>query len=203
MAGSDVSVAESDGSVRTCPPDTSLGIVTRLFVAIWPNPEAITAVAAHVERVRPSHPQLRWQPPERWHLTCAFLGAAEVERTVRSLDRLLAAAPASGELRISGAGSFGSVLWLGVEHGQWLTTLARRIQRGLRTPDQRFRGHITVARGRGRDAHRIVKEAVPDLAAQQGPPWTPSEVTLVESVTGPAPRYTVLHTWPLTPEPDT
>ena len=148
-------------------------VVTRLFVAIWPSTEAVTAATADLDRIRPLHPALRWQAPA-WHITIAFLGQAEVERTSTRLDRLLADAPVSSALRLAGAGAFGPVVWLGVEHGEWLTALARRVQRALRTPDQRFRAHVTVARGRGADARPIAAAAVPDLAAHQGPAWVPS-----------------------------
>jgi hypothetical protein len=40
---------------------------------------------------------------------------------------------------------------------------------------------------------------VPSLAAHDGPAWTPSDLTLVESVTGPAPEYHTLERWPLGP----
>ncbi len=171
--------------------------MTRLFVALWPFGEALAAIRTDVDRVRALHPGLRWQPPERWHITLAFLGPADAQRTIGTLDRLLAEPPAAGPVRTSGAGTFGSVLWLGVERAEWLTDLARHLQRGLHPPDHRFRAHVTVARGRGPGARADAAAAVPDLVGHRGPEWTPHEVTLVDSVTGPAPAYTVVRAWPL------
>ena len=173
--------------------------MTRLFLAVWPSPEAVAALTADLAGVRPRHPDLRWQPPDRWHITLAFLGPADQERTRIRVDRLLVEPPTAGPVRLAGAGTFGPVLWSGVEHDPWLAALARGLQRGLRTQDQRFRAHLTVARGRGPAARSAAAAAVPDLTGHRGPAWLPREVTLVESVTGPAPQYTVLHRWPLGP----
>lgn len=173
--------------------------MTRLFVAIWPSPDAVAAIAVHLGRVQTAHPELRWQPPERWHLTCAFLGPTDPARAGRRIDRLLRDPPGAEPLRVAGAGTFGPILWLGIEHGAWLDALARRIQRGLHTADQRFRPHITVARGRGPDARDAAAAALPDLLTHDGPPWTPTQITLVESVTGPAPQYRIMRRWPLGP----
>lgn len=173
----------------------------RLFLAIWPTSDAVAAIQADLSDIRPGHPDLRWQPPERWHITLAFLGPADAARTVASVNRLLGDPPVPAPLRTQGAGTFGPVLWLGVEHGPWLADLAHLLQRGLRVPDARFRGHVTVARGRGPLARASAGAAVPDLAQHAGPAWTPDRVTLVASQTGPAPRYDVLTAWPMPGSP--
>jgi 2'-5' RNA ligase len=64
-------------------------------------------------------------------------------------------------------------------------------------PDELFRAHLTVARGRGRSAIPIARAAAPVLADYAGPAWTPDAVTLVRSRTGPSPHYEVLASWPL------
>ena len=174
----------------------SVTVVMRLFVALWPSEDAVERVDADLDPLRPRHPELRWQPPERWHLTLAFLGERDLERTERTLDRVLTDPRVAEPIRTRGAGHFGPTLWLGVQHEGWLTGLARDVQRGLHVTD-RFRAHVTVARGRGPAGRAIVKAAADTLADHSGPSWIPYEVTLVASVTGPQPRYTVQRSWPL------
>jgi 2'-5' RNA ligase len=176
-------------------------VTTRLFVAIWPSDAARDALAHTVDAARTSAPDVHWQPPERWHITLAFLGpgdparaSARIAERVRD-DRQSVAEPIS--LRRSGA--FGPVIWVGVEHGSWLAELARGLQQSLRVADRRFRAHVTVGRVRGADGPARAEEAVASLAEHDGPAWTPGEITLVESVTGPAPAYRVLARWPLSP----
>ena len=147
-----------------------------------------------LEAGRPDSPELRWQPPERWHITVAFLGDAEPGRTASILAGL--PLPRVGALRLSGSGTFGPVLWVGVEHGPWLTDLADRVRAALGVPDELFRPHVTVARGRGRTAIPTARAAAPELAGYSGPAWTPDALTLVRSRTGPRPHYQVLASWP-------
>ncbi|MBO0732085.1 MAG: hypothetical protein J2P57_22685, partial [Acidimicrobiaceae bacterium] len=45
--------------------------MARMFVAVWPPPEAMTALAG----LRDDEVEgLRWAPAERWHVTLRFLG---------------------------------------------------------------------------------------------------------------------------------
>ena len=217
----------------------------RLFVAIWPGTPARQALEASVAAAQAEHPELRWQPPHRWHVTLAFLGEARAETAAGRIDRLLAgaaeapgrepepepgsrqpdrrsgtpeagaamsrpdtrrprsAAPEPEPIRLTGAGTFGPILWVGVEHGRWLADLATQLQSALRVDDRRFRAHVTVGRARGRptEAARQARAAIPSLADHRGPPWLPTEVTLVASTNGPAPEYRVLERWPLRASP--
>lgn len=169
----------------------------RLFVAVWPSPSAVTALADEIDRARPGLTalDLRWQPPQRWHLTLAFLGPADPDHAARRLARV--PLPAPGPVRLAGSGTFGPVLWVGVEHGPWLSPLARAVQEVLHVEDRRFRAHVTVARGRGRSAAADARTAAPALAGHAGPTWVPDRLTLVRSVTGPRPRYDVVGRWSL------
>ena len=105
--------------------------------------------------------------------------------------------PAAEPIHLAGAGAFGPVVWVGVEHGAWLADLARGLQHRLHVADRRFRAHVTVGRLRGDGGAARAREVVPLLSSHVGPPWTPGAITLVESVTGPAPEYHVLQGWPL------
>ncbi len=159
----------------------------RLFVALWPRPEGVDAVRRQLEPVQERYRELRWQTPDRWHLTLAFLGSRSPDKEIRRLRRLTP--PAVGPLRISGSGRFGPVLWLGIEAGPWLAELAAEVRRVHDVDERRFRAHVTVARSRSILGQRQLTHAVADLASVRSPAWTPSELVLVESTIGPAASY--------------
>jgi RNA 2',3'-cyclic 3'-phosphodiesterase len=172
----------------------------RLFVAIWPDAGARAALRSDVDRARGTHPELRWQPEGRWHVTLAFLGAVDTTSAGRRLEALARhPLPGAEPVRTRGSGAFGPVLWVGLEHGPWLGDLARTVQQALHVEDRRFRGHVTVARARGAEQLDQARAAVPSLAEHLGPHWLPAELTLVASRTGPEPSYHVRHAWPLAP----
>jgi 2'-5' RNA ligase len=181
-------------------------VIGRLFVAIWPDAAAIEALQAAVARARAEHPDLRWQPEERWHVTLAFLGQADPDRAAARLDHVLRGdrsprVPRAEPIRLVGSGTFGPIVWVGVEHGPWLAGLADVAQRALTVADRRFRAHVTVGRARGRpsEATPAARAAARSLVDHDGPAWLPGEVTLVESTAGPKPAYQVLTRWPLGP----
>jgi 2'-5' RNA ligase len=170
----------------------------RLFVAIWPDAGARAALRGDLAAAQAAHPALRWQPEERWHVTLAFLGDADTGAAARRLEALARhGLPEAEPVRTIGAGVFGSVLWVGLDHGPWLRDLAGRVQDTLHVEDRRFRAHVTVARGRGADGSTLARAAAPTLADHLGPHWLPAEVTLVASRGGPDPAYHVRHAWPL------
>jgi 2'-5' RNA ligase len=193
--------AEAHHEQGHLPDGTMMGPVTaRLFVAVWPDDAARDALADTVERARQAAPEVRWQPPERWHITVAFLGVADPGRAAARISVFEQGDTSAAEpIRLVGAGAFGPVVWVGVEHGPWLADLARKVQLTLHVADRRFRAHVTVGRLRGDGGAVRAREVVPLLASHVGPSWTPGEITLVESVTGPAPEYHILASWPLRP----
>ncbi len=191
-------------------------MTSRLFVAIWPDDAARAELIRIVGRAREAAPDVRWQPPERWHITLAFLGQSDPEKASTRIATQLSGGSYSPEpIRVADPGAFGPVVWLGIDHGPWLTQLAGELQRTLRVADRRFRAHLTVGRVRGADgpararsvASLLALGATPALAPRAAPllapraaiEWTPGEITLVESMTGPTPSYRVLNAWPLHP----
>ncbi len=158
----------------------------RLFVAIWPPQMVVEQVAAAI----PSDlTELRWQPAHRWHVTLGFLGDRSPRKELGRFEAL--PMPAAKPLRLDGAGTFGPVLWLGVE-GEWLTGLARTVVAAFDLPQRRFRGHLTLARARTAAARREQSEAVNRLSGFASSPWTPDSLTLVRSTLGPSPAYEVI-----------
>lgn len=175
----------------------------RLFVAL----DLPAEVADHADRalapVRDRHGELRWVPPQRWHLTLAFYGdvpdervaavAARVERGVRGpRGRRGQAGRRPLELRLGGSGRFARrALWLGVDGD---VAGLRSLARGVASDRSPFRAHLTVARLRGGvDA----APAQAELADYAGPSWVAATVHLVRSRLGANPSYDDVATWPL------
>jgi 2'-5' RNA ligase len=162
----------------------------RLFVALWPGPEVVDAVRRQLAPAQDAYGELRWQSPDRWHLTLAFLGDRGPDKETERLQRL--EPPTVGPLRVSGSGRFGPVLWLGIEAGPWLAELAAEVRRVYDVRDRRFRAHVTVARSRSTPGQRQLAHAAADLSNVHSPTWSPSELVLVESTIGPAASYRVI-----------
>ena len=161
----------------------------RLFVALRPPSDAVE----HLQRLLPQWPG----PPERWHLTLAFLGEVADEGPVdAALAVGLDGAPGP-ELVLAGSGSFGRTVWVGVDGDlDELHELARRTSaavRGAGVPleRRRFRPHVTVGRAGRPDPAR--------LSAYRGPAWTAGQVELVRSDLGRTVTHTVLARYPLGP----
>lgn len=177
----------------------------RLFVAVVPPPSALTALAEVVAVVRDAYPQATWVPPERMHVTLAFLGeVADPARVVKGLPAL-GEHPAF-ELRVRGGGAFPraarpNVLWAGLDGDlEALARLARHSRRvareaGIEVERAPYRPHLTVARVRRRDFDG--RSAVAALDAVSGEPWTVTEAVLLRSHLGPHPSYEPLARAPL------
>jgi 2'-5' RNA ligase len=161
----------------------------RLFVAVWPPPEAVAMLAG---LPRPDVPGLRWTTPDQWHVTLRFLGEADADEVVQALRDVERAGEAA--VRMGPAtGRFGRrVLHVPVA-GLEAVAAAVADATGLLgepEPGRRFAGHVTLARARDRrgvDLRPLT--GVPVAAA-----WTATEISLVASRLGggtPA-RYEVL-----------
>jgi 2'-5' RNA ligase len=186
-----------------------------LFVAVRLPAVATSDLAVGQSALPPQvtamHPELRWVPPQNWHLTVAFLGGVPEQRRGDLTARLARAAgrhpPLS--LRLSGAAHFGSrVLFVGVRGDlASLRALAASVSAAARrakvpVDDRPYRPHLTLARVRGTTSLRDLAAA---LASYDGPTWTAAAIDLMEStsagVAGQAPRYTILRSFPLSGPP--
>ena len=126
-----------------------------MFAAVVP-PEDVREDLAEFLDVRDG---LRWTPPDRMHLTLAFLPDVP-ERILEPLEERLAAAVADLEpftCSLGGAGAFPhpdrpALLWLGVGEGApQLERLALRVRGaasavGAAPDGKRFLPHLTLAR---------------------------------------------------------
>ncbi|MDP9395135.1 MAG: RNA 2',3'-cyclic phosphodiesterase [Actinomycetota bacterium] len=175
----------------------------RLFVAVVPPPDAVGSLDAAVGPVRAGNTALRWVPPERWHLTLAFLGEVNDRTAGDAAARFARAATRHEVLHLSfaGAGRFdGRVLWAGVT-GQVdrLRKLAASVQAGARragvaVEERAYRPHLTLARAR---SPLDLRPMVAALSGYSGPAWSVDELVLMRSVLGPDPRYEVVAAWRL------
>jgi len=131
--------------------------------------------------------------------------AAAVPDLVAAAGPAVAPAPAM-TLRLAGAGRFGSrrrpqVAWVGldgdvrplVELADRLASTARRVR--LAVEERPLRPHLTV--GRWRPGRPADGELTGRLAGYAGPAWPVTEVLLLESHLGPAPRYDTVAAWPV------
>ncbi|HET7310238.1 MAG TPA: RNA 2',3'-cyclic phosphodiesterase [Mycobacteriales bacterium] len=173
----------------------------RLFVAVVPPARALAGLD---EAIGVREEQLRWVPPEQWHLTLVFCGEV-AERHVGELTERLgraAARTAPFDLRLVGAGTFpkqaarARVFWTGL--GGDVTSLSRLAERcaaaarrtGIDVEERPYRPHLTLARAR-RDPVDA-RDAVSRLSSYDGEPWTVSSIRLVHSTLGASVRHETL-----------
>jgi 2'-5' RNA ligase len=169
----------------------------RAFVAVVPPPASLDLLVRTVSALRDDLPA-SWVPPERLHVTLAFLGEVpDVEPYAGALAEAVRGTAPFG-LRVRGGGAFPRparprVLWAGVDGDvdalARLARLARRTARAHRIEVERapYVPHVTVARVRRRDADGTA--ALAALDAVEGDPWQVTEVVLMRSHLGPQPRY--------------
>lgn len=166
----------------------------RLFFALWPDrpaAEALAGLAAEVARKVDG----KAVPPEKVHLTLAFLGEVAEERAGD-------AASAAERLRVRPFGlAFDTLGWFRGARVAWIgcsdpdprlvalqSRLAERLRdRGFALDDRPYAPHITLARKAGRP---LLSSAVEPIG------WRVREVALVRSEAGTG-RYTTIGSWKL------
>jgi RNA 2',3'-cyclic 3'-phosphodiesterase len=168
--------------------------MARLFFAAWPGARAAQALA-EVARTLADLTQGKAVPPEKIHLTLAFLGQVTDEDAARASEAAKRLRSPAFAMTLDGVGSFrgARVAWAGCSRmppglEALQSSLAGELaRRALSLEDRPFVPHVTLAR-------RIAK-AVPPAPM---PPieWQADELTLVRSETGTG-RYTVLERWGL------
>ncbi|MFF8596513.1 RNA 2',3'-cyclic phosphodiesterase [Streptomyces sp. NPDC015220] len=185
----------------------------RLFAAVLPPEDVITALAAEVAELRrlPGSERLRWTERPGWHFTLAFYGEVGEEVLPELSARLEKAAHRTPPftLALHGGGQFGrgKALWTGADGDlRALGLLAGRAEAagrkaGVETGEhRRYKAHLTVARAR---AAVDVRPYVTALQGFTGRGWTVAELVLVRSrlprsgVPGEQPRYEPVGRWAL------
>lgn len=169
----------------------------RLFIAVWPPPDALDAVAA---LSRPTVVGCRWTTPDQWHVTLRFLGEvdeAALPTVVGAVSGLaLRAAPlAMGptvellnprivSVPVTGLDAIGPAV------------IEATASFGQPPEDRPFRGHLTLARLKGVRRRDLSKAIGAPIAAR----WTVEELHVVRSHLSPkGARYESVATIPLGP----
>ena len=144
----------------------------RLFVAIPMEGEIKNALRGVQNELRRRGVEGNYTRPENLHLTLAFIGDYPDPDAVLEAMAALRFAPFS--LRLGAPGAFEELWWVGLEAGEELETLARRLRSALADeaiPFDRkaFRPHITLIRKpRCKSDPRLGTLAVPDAEMSVG-----------------------------------
>lgn len=142
----------------------------RLFIGIAPEKHACDALRETADILRPIFTG-RYVSAHLYHITIAFLGNTPKDR-LPELERALSRAStgiAPFSVSLGKAGSFGTVLWRGVDEGaRELSVLAEAMrksltQSGISYDTRPFQAHITLARNAAR-ASGIPIPPLPDAS---------------------------------------
>ena len=179
----------------------------RLFVAI-PMPEETTReLARTVERMRrrPGADELRWSPPESWHVTLQFLGSVSAEEFACLIEALrrVRGTPVKIVPEKIGAFSRAGVLHASVEPTPDLLRLEKQVTAAtaecrFAREDRPYHPHITLARRRGRGGRDgIASAAQKNRELTPFTAFTAGEFALYESFLGDLARYEIRGRFPL------
>ncbi|MFD0019822.1 RNA 2',3'-cyclic phosphodiesterase [Streptomyces sp. NPDC058382] len=164
----------------------------RVFIALAPPDHAKDELADRLRPAYDTHPQMRWNRIEDWHITLAFLGELPTETVPLLRPPLagLAAAHRPPGLALRGSGTFDDrVLWSGVDGDlDALHTLAADVRTtvkrcGVALEDRPLRPHLTLARARRGDQSSTA-EIAEGLAGFSGRRWPAQRLHLVGSNAG-------------------
>ncbi|MFJ6015129.1 RNA 2',3'-cyclic phosphodiesterase [Streptomyces sp. NPDC092952] len=180
----------------------------RVFIALAPPDHAKEELAQELRPAHATHPRMRWNRIEDWHITLAFLGELPAA-TVPLLRPPLAALAADHEplrLALNGSGTFDDrVLWSGITGDlDGLHLLAADVRTAVRNhgidfEERPLRPHLTLARARRGDPSSV-GEIAGRLAGFTGRPWHTERLHLVGSNAGRSRgpiHYRDIEAWPL------
>jgi 2'-5' RNA ligase len=166
----------------------------RLFVGIPLSAVVVDELAHLTTRLRRADDGLRWSTPESWHITLQFLGSSTRDQYECTLARLHEIHLTPLPIRLDTPGFFerAGVFFAGVHPSTALTALERHVVAATTlcgfTPEMRpYHPHITLARSKGKDGARSLRDLKSKLqAAPQFSPFIASEFLLYESRPTPA-----------------
>jgi RNA 2',3'-cyclic 3'-phosphodiesterase len=179
----------------------------RIFIAVDISDDARRLAAEHIDRMRQQAKdvRVRWEKPEKIHVTVKFLGNDDGEKIGAVNDATAAVAQEFSpfEIAIVGTGVFPNarqprVLWLRIENaGLTLRQIAAEIDSrlsgiGFEKEKRRFSPHVTIARVREpKKAKRLAEVHLQSPIVSQ--PFTVGELVVYESQLKPTgSAYTVI-----------
>lgn len=162
-----------------------------LFSALVPPDDVVEEIA---ETLGDPGDDLRWEPPERWHVTLAYYGPDDLDtRAAWLADRL--AGRAGVDVRLEKAATFPGVLWL-TAAGRELTPLA--LAAGAAAEPRPYVPHLTLARF-PREEPGLAERWHQRLSNFTSRSWTATEAVLMTSEREPGgSRYRVARAFGLT-----
>ncbi|MET7607537.1 RNA 2',3'-cyclic phosphodiesterase [Streptomyces avermitilis] len=172
--------------------DPTQPTTVRVFIALAPPDPAKKELARTLRPAYDTHPHMRWNRIEDWHITLAFLGelpAGAVSLLRPPLADLAADHPPLS-LALRGSGTFDDrVLWSGIDGDlDELHMLAADVRTavkncGVAFEDRPLRPHLTLARARRGD-RSSAGEIAERLAEFTGRQWPAECLHLVGSNAG-------------------
>ena len=121
----------------------------RLFVAIPLSEEMKKSVAETLHALKQKGVKGNYVPLKNMHLTLAFIGEADDPGAVKDALKNVSVKPF--KMSLSGMGSFGDLLWVGVKGNQGLSAAAKAVRdalddAGISYDKKKFTPHITAVR---------------------------------------------------------
>lgn len=170
----------------------------RLFIAIPVSSKVCGELASLLKRLQRADDELRWMPPEMWHVTLQFLGNASVQQyeCLAASLRDISSPPFAIQLGEPGFFERAGIFHVRVERSPKLLSIQQSVvaatsKCGFVAEDRPYSPHITLARNRGRGAGiRRLRERVG--AGPKFHAFTAHEFLLYESFPEPSgSRYEV------------
>ena len=142
----------------------------RCFIALPASPALQQEFSRLQLRLKASEASVRWERPEKFHITLKFLGDTD-ESLLSSLTSSLNASVQgiqSFTLSFRSVGGFPSseqprIVWVGADDHPTLATLHQHVEEvcstfGVKKDDRMFHPHVTLGRVKGtRNIHRLTE----------------------------------------------
>lgn len=180
----------------------------RLFLGI-PLPESVATELSRVSlRYQSPGDNLRWYPPESWHITLQFLGSVASDQHADILTAMQAIRHPPVPIDLDALGFFdrAGVFFAQVALTPGLLSLqqivtAANIPVGFAPESRPFRPHITLARAKGRSGSRSLASLQSQLQGRSyrlSAGFSAAEFVLYESIATPSgSQYKIRDRFPL------